>query len=68
MDPDVLGKLSFYGDEVITGVNQVEDLKGKTKGKEEVLIITTEMGLQDLIHKGFLMTPLKKIDYLSAAV
>ena len=38
MDPDVLEKLSFYGEEGIPGVNRVEDLKEKIEGKREVFI------------------------------
>jgi hypothetical protein len=63
MDPDILGKLSFYGERVVVGVNQVEDLKRKIKGRREVLILSNEMGLQDLIHKEIEVTLLKKIDY-----
>ena len=63
MDVDVLGKINFYGGRVIPRKNKAEDLKGKAKGIEEIFIITTESGLQDLIKEGFLVTSAKKIDY-----
>ncbi len=63
IDGDILGKLSFYGDKTIFGVNQAEDLKKKIKGKGEVILVTTEMGFQDLINNRVEVTLLKKIDY-----
>jgi len=63
MDIDILGKINFYGDRVIPQKNKAEDLKEKAKGIEEIFIITTGSGLQDLIKEGFLVTSAKKIDY-----
>lgn len=68
MEPDILGKLSFYGEEVVPGVNRVEELKEKIRGKEEVIIVTTERAFRDLIGSGFLVTSLKKIDYKKGSI
>jgi 4-amino-4-deoxy-L-arabinose transferase-like glycosyltransferase len=63
IDGDILGKLSFYGDQTIVGVNQLEELKKKIKGRGEITLVTTEMGFQELIHNRIEVALLKKVDY-----
>jgi len=63
MDIDLLGKINFYRDTVISKTNKVKDLKEKVKGKKEVFVMTTDKTLQGLTKEGFLVTLLKKIDY-----
>jgi 4-amino-4-deoxy-L-arabinose transferase-like glycosyltransferase len=68
MDIGILGTINFYEDRVISQTKHVEDLKKKAKGIEEIFVVTTERGLQDLIKEDFLVTWSKKIDHREGSI
>ena len=63
MDIDILGKINFYGDTVIPQVNRIKDLKREIGGEKEILIITPQRVIEDLIQEGFHITPVKIIEH-----
>jgi len=63
MDIDILGKINFYGDTIIPQVNKIKDLKREIAEGKEILIITPQRGIEDLIQEDFHITPVKIIEH-----
>jgi len=68
MDIDVLRKINFYRDRVITQMKKAEDLREKAKGGKQFFVITTERGIQDLFKEGYAVASAQKIDYGKGSV
>jgi 4-amino-4-deoxy-L-arabinose transferase-like glycosyltransferase len=62
MDIDILGKINFYGDRLVPQIRRVEDLKKRVRQRKDVLILTTDRSLQDLMGESFYLNVVKEID------
>jgi hypothetical protein len=63
MDIDILGKINFYGDTILPQVKRIDDLKWQIVGQKEILFITPQKIIEDLIKEGFRITPIKIIEH-----
>ncbi len=65
MDIDILGKINFYGDPMISQIRKIGDLKQEIEWKKEINIIAPKKITEDLIKDGFQIATIKVIEHKS---